>query len=571
MKKNVTQATENTEVTSSVAAKPYKKRFAWLISALSLLVLGATALIILTFVDFSDTKTNKPGANNSAKTGYPYSDTAITDYIPLTKDMVTGHVIPGADVKLKDVTDESVKTSINQQLLAAVAITEEQKAKGQYVVKRTLPIGYADEIRLHVLYVKNEAGERVGEKYFPSAYMASNFFQVGMAYFGKDFDDALIGLVPSETGVYEVRTHGTVDASSVICLTYNVTEKIPATEEGGKETTKTHLTMSSERIELALKDEAWRNLLLENYGTVGQSFSFDYEEDIDDDGTTEKVTYNCVISSVLTREEYVTIKATLPEDFFAEGYADEELVALNGKELTFYISIDFMIDHEANTWETMTLVDMTNTLGFTPENKTDLAAARAECLTALKKQAEESNKTNEPTVKLGLVWNYLLDHLAFTGTLPAEALNEAIKSAKEQVEYYYNYYYSSDALFAETFPNIDLYAASSYMWNYDAADYDGYEDYIENYYAPRTVKQMLLVYGIYNTCINNENALSTEYESLMAEIIAANTTETSSVTRQEVIDYYGETYLREQSILALVNKYLTDNNQIDWNTYKDPK
>ena len=57
MKKNAITETENTEETSSVAAKPYKKRFAWLISALSLLVLGATALIILTFVDFSDTKT----------------------------------------------------------------------------------------------------------------------------------------------------------------------------------------------------------------------------------------------------------------------------------------------------------------------------------------------------------------------------------------------------------------------------------------------------------------------------------------------------------------------------------
>ena len=326
--------------------------------------------------------------------------------------------------------------------------------------------------------------------------------------------------------------------------------------------------MSSERIELALKDEAWRNLLLENYGTVGQSFSFDYEEDIDDDGTTEKVTYNCVISSVLTYEEYVTIKATLPEDFFTEGYADDELVALNGKELTFYINIDFVIDHEANTWETMTLADMTNTLGFTPTDKADLTAARAECITELKKLAEESNKTNEPTVKLGLIWNYLVDNLVFTGALPEEALNEVIASAKEQVEYYYNYY-SSEELFTKTFPNIDLYAASSYMWNYDAAEYDGYEDYIENYYAPRTVKQMLLAYGIYNTCINDENALSAEYESQIAEAIAASTTETTSVTRQDIIDYYGETYVREQAIIALVNNYLIENNTIDWDTYKD--
>ena len=398
--------------------------------------------------------------------------------------------------------------------------------------------------------------------------MTANFFQVGREIYGKEFDDKLIGLIPKDTGLYEVRTYGTVDEDDVICLTYTVSEKIPATTADGKETTKTHKNLTAERIELARADKAWRDLLLSNYGTVGQSFSFDYEEDINDDGKTEKVTYNCVVSSVLTEEEPYALTAKLPEDFFTEGYAEEELVALNGKELTFYINIEFLIDHEANTWETMDLTDMINTLGFTPTDKTDLSAARAECIVEMTKRAKEDNAANEPTLKLGLIWTHLLDNLKFTGTLPKEALDEVIASAKQQVESAYNSLYSSDELFAEVFPNIDLYAASSYMWSYDATEYDGYEDFIERYYAPRTVKQALLVYGIYDVCINDEKALEAEFDALITEIIAANTNENGTVTREEILEYYGETYLREQTLAQMVNDYLLANNTVDFTKKK---
>ena len=44
-------------------------------------------------------------------------------------------------------------------------------------------------------------------------------------------------------------------------------------------------------------------------------------------------------------------------------------------------------------------------------------------------------------------------------------------------------------------------------------------------------------------------------------------------TRKEVIEYfetnYGKEYLNDQTVVELVNDYLTEKNTIDWNTYKD--
>ena len=229
----------------------------------------------------------------------------------------------------------------------------------------------------------------------------------------------------------------------------------------------------------------------------------------------------------------------------------------------------------------MTVVDMTNTLGVTPSNVADInkdknpdgyeeayRKAREECVKKLKENQTASYETTKESLTLALVWGHLLDNLTFTGPLPEKALEEAKKTAREQVEYYYSYY-SSDPLFLETFPNIDLYAASTYMWGYDVEEYDGYEDYIDTYYAPRAVKQMLLTFGIYKNFINDEKVLNARYEEIISEIIVANTAADGAPTRAEVIEYFGEDYLRDTAITELCNEYLIKNNTIDWDLYKD--
>ena len=587
---------ETESVAAEASAKkprsPYYGRFVMLISLLVALSILASALAVFTFGDFS--KKNKP----TVQTGFVYRDAKISDYIALTEQLLTGYTVPGADVALDPVTEKTVRQYIDTLLLSNVALTTKEKQSGAYETRRSTPIGYADELSLYVLYVENEAGEQVLDKFFNNAYMDMGFFQVGMEAFGPAFDDALIGKRPMDIGSFEAVTMGSIDADDVICITYTVTEKIPvetedaatadADDEEEEETyTKIHKNVTGLRVDLGrLTDEEdvkWRDALLKNYGTIGQSFSFEIEEDADEDGDKETVTYEGVIASKIVNEEPCVLTVTLPEDYFGSAPTDEDRKALNGATVKFYVIAEFLVDHEANTSETMDKADMINTLGFTPSNlskldktKDDYEAecekAREECVAHFTKQMEQSHKETTESMTLSLIWNHLLDTLDFTGALPEEAIEEMKTSLRQQVESAYSQY-STQSAFLEQFPNIDLYAASSYMWNYDVKDYEDYEDYIDNYLAARSVKQQLLVFGIYETVLKDKKALNAKYEELIVEVIDNSTTETETPTRKEVIEYfekyYGKHYLKDQAKLELVNDYLAEKNTIDWNTYKE--
>ena len=392
--------------------------------------------------------------------------------------------------------------------------------------------------------------------------------QIGMEVFGPSLDEALIGLIPKDVGSFELRTMGEVEADDVILFTYTVKETTPATEEGKDDKVETHADVSAERIELARRDAAWVAKVLESYGAIGQTFSFEYEEDIDEDGKTETVTYEGVISAVVEDETSTPITVALPDDYFGKTETGK-LETLNGKTLTFYINVDFSIDHEVNTAENMTLADMVNTLKFTPTDKKDLDAARTECLAHFKKTLTEDHDSTVKSTKLSLIWTHLLDNLVFTGTLPEAAITEMKNYYKQQLEYEYSQYSGSTSDFSALFPEIDDYAV--YVWGYEKEDYEGYEDYIEKTLATRSVKQQLLTVGIYRTFINDKAKLDAELEELINMIIENNNKDTKTYVRQDVIDYYGEDYLRDSAMATLVEEYLLEKNTVDWDQAKDPE
>lgn len=606
-KKDLRPVSEVKGAPDGAAVQKKKKGFVGFLAAVATTVPALVAILValslltavfavLTFAPMPWSKDKGTGSGSGAgstvsNAGFAYRDEALGDYITLLESMVTGLSVPGADAALDPVTEENVKQYIEAQLLSKVALTATQLQNGSYTPKKSIPITYADELLLYVLYVENEQGEHVREQFFNNAYMDSGFFQVGMEAFGPAFDEALIGKKPTELGSFEFISMGEIDADDVIVISYSATEKIPAKEgeEDAEETAVVHKNVVGMRVDLGdlseEQDVAWREALLASYGTIGQSFTFDIEEDIDEDGTKEKVTYEGVVASKIVDETPYEVTVKLPDDYFGSAPTDEELKALNGATLKFYIVVDYLVEHEANTFDEMTTADMINVLGFTPTNlskinketnpdgyEEEYRKAREACLAQFKKDLEEQNKTSTESVTLSLIWNHLLDNLEFTGELPKEALDEVKEALREQVEYYYSYY-SSDSAFLEQFPNIDLYAASVYMWNYDAKEYDGYEDYIDNYLAPRSVKQQLLTFGIYKAFINDKTKLDAKYEELIAEIIEVNTEGDQAPTRKEVIEHfektYGKYYITDQATVELVNEYLAEKNTIDWNTYKD--
>lgn len=651
--------------TATGAPAPAAKRpLTALIAVFVALCLLAGALGVYLFVDFPSGGTSSGGGTQNGSTAFDYYKALTSDYIALTKDMVTGLTIPGFDSRVDEVTEENVKTLLNKALLSKVALTSDELSNGYYLPIRTEKIDYADEVFFYILWVEKANGERVSTKFFDNAYGEAGSIQIGMESFGKEFDDALTGRIPMESGSFETRPLGAVGENDVVLITYTVTEKVPATEEGGEESVKNHVNETSARIDLSKADAAWRKLLLDNYGTIGQFFRFEYEEDIDGDGKNEKVLYEGMIDAAITEETYISFTVKLPEDFFGKSPKDPEYAELNGASLTFYVSIDYCVKHAANTVDTMTFTEMTTTLEsvtgvtFTPKNlttyqdatkkittaegaiktykesiktlendivrlekeikeftekdpvanadkitkrqntlaakktalaekqaelavkeaelptlkdaqKAQLAPMRVECIAEYKKQLAESYDATVKNTAVSLIWEQLLETLSFI-KLPEEPVKELIKEATDALKSSYDSLSSAQKLY---YRDIDEYAAS-YFFGYDEEKYSGYADYIENSLAPKTIKQSLLYPGIYKTLINDQKKLDAAIQESIEEIIESNATvnETTGAvekpSKQDVIDYFGNDYLRNYAISGLVDDYLAENNTIDWDTAK---
>lgn len=407
--KNNIPVNDSPEAAAAVK-KPSRRLFVVLISLLTALSLLTAAFAVLTFVDFSkDGNDGTTGGAGSTNTVFNYFDAPYADYIALTESMLKGLTLPGYDSRVDEVTDENVAKYINRILLNAVALTEDQITQKSYSanVKWSEAIDYADDVFLYIVRVEKD-GKRVAPDYFENAYMEPGRVQIGMEYFGKSFDQALTGLIPMNVGSYEKRTRGEVKATDVILISYTATETVKATEEGKEDTVKNHKNYEGMRLDLnTVEDAAWRDALLANYGTVGQYFSFEYEEDVNEDGTKEKLKYEGVIEAVVENEETYPLVATLPENFFGENPEDETLAALNGAELTFHIVIDHMVPHEANTVDTLTKADIDTinaylseggALTFTPSNDKD-GKGELSTLTTQKSTLEAEKKKLEGEIE----------------------------------------------------------------------------------------------------------------------------------------------------------------------------
>lgn len=565
---------ENTTPVSAPRKKIMSRRVIAMIATLVAAALLLTSLIVLNNVDLSEESGKKPTTNT--KTSFSYRDANIAEYIALRPELVTGLVLPGFESRVDEVTDESVKKYINRQLLSLVAGTNSA------VHKKNQALAYGDEISLYIISVTRD-GAPVDVDVFNNAYMDMGLVQIGAEMLGEDFDRALIasGIKPSDTG-FETVDRADVKADSVILLTYTAKETVPATAEGKEDTEKVYADVTGTRIDLAKKaekDAAWVEKVLSGYGVIGQEFSFEHEEDIDKDGDTEKLTYTCTINGVVSEERTATVTATLPDDYFGENPKDEKFAALNGAELVFEIVIDYSVPHpDALTFDTMTHAVIVNDFSFfsydankdngickhghNPKDYATDADTRAQFFSCMKEMLAASYEETVKSAELSVIWTAFLDTIEFI-KLPEQALTEMKDYFRNDASYGINaIYYSSGSTY-------DIETFAQFYWGYDTDEYESYENYIDEYLAPRAVKQRLLHEGIYRTYINDDAELERRFEALVGEIITANTTEQGVPTREEVFSYFGETALRERVREEMVSDYLRKNNTVDFTASKE--
>ena len=468
---------------------------------------------------------------------FNYEKIDISDYVPgFSSAMVSGlKDIPGKDVKPTDVDADSVKKYINSVLLENATAVNGGKAN------KTKPVGYADQVALYILEVTLD-GTLVDTEYFENAYEVGTI-QVGAEIFGKDFDDKLIGLVPENTGKVTFLTVGKPVRGDVLSVSYTAT--IDGEDEAYESWTNLRIDTASPR------NEALCDAILSGCETVGQRFTFTLTHDIDDDGEDEKVEYAVTVGAIVTEEEVAEITFVLPEDYFTENQ-DEEYTSLNGKTLKCRLVIDYSVDYTANTWETMTKSDM-SVLGYTATEEND--TQRGKCIEYVTDVLTLDHDETKEETALGLIWQKLLDEIEFD-SLPEEAVAEIYESAYGSL--LNNFYYNGGSAYY-----TDINAFGPVFFSYDATEYEKVTDYLNDYFVPRYVKQQMLVYAIYGGLVEDPKGakLDEKYEEWVDSLTAD---AGEGVTEEEVIEYYGEDYIRSLAIADLANDYLLENNSINW-------
>ena len=560
---------------ASVTKKSYPNRI--LSVLLALLIALNAALSVFLILE------NRPEdvREESESEAFDFENANIKDYLAaFSAALLTGNTYAGKELALdKNVSEEDAKTYITSLFLAKATPSDGGK------LNKTKPMDFADQLSFYVLYAEkvNEDGtySPLDTEYFINAFAQSGQIQLGSAILGKEFDAALFGKAPSELGSVTMREHGYVTdgEETVLVVSYEATID-------GKDTV--YKTVNGKRFDTLKESGAFADALLAKLAdgsnvALGEGFKLDVTHDINEDGKDELVHYNVNVNAAVTEDEYI-IEATLPEDFFGKN---DENYALCGTKLAFHVAALYSVAYEVSFTTTenkvvkingfddltaeyiSTVLESVSSTGFSTE-KTEDAEVRAEYLDYYVEHLTESYEETQKTNAINLIWKNLLNDIDFDH-LPEDALEElkeesltAFNSQYEQMVYYY-------ASYSMTNPYATIEDFAKDYFGYDTETYESYVDYIEKEHTPKAVKQELLIYAIYNSGLIEDAygkymKLFNEYVDAFIKVAANQGT---TLSRDAAIERVynangGAKNVKEAYILQIVNDYLYENNQIDW-------
>ena len=557
---------------SSERTPAYKNRKITVILSvlLAALILLNAALALLLALD------GKDGDTADAPDAFSYAEADIKDYIAaFSSALFTGKTFAGKEYAIEGVDDEYVTRTINSTVLSKAEVANSG------FVNKTAPIGYADMVYFYILSVKEFDADGVtlkdiDDSFFVNAYTQRGELQIGAELLGKDFDAALTGKAPNDLGLSVFREHGFAadGGESVFVISYegkiDGKDTVAKTANGVRLDTLKAKGVLEEKIAQKLADESV---------ALGESFKLDITHDVDEDEKDELVHYTVTVNAAVTETPY-TLEATLPDNYFGEK---DDFYALNGKKLSFSIIVDYSVDYkvayEGNDgsektvegFETLTAEYIKNVLGF-ETIETDDAKAREAYFADTKKKVEESLDATRKQNATSIIWQGLLDEIKFD-SLPTEELDKVADSAvSEFINLYYQNSYQYET-FSVTYPTVEDYARA--YFDYSREEFESYEDYLKNEYAPSTVKQQLLLYAIYNS-----GAIENAYEKYMKllneqadAIIKSAAEQNQTVTRDEALNnlysQYGKDAVVQSFITQVVNDFLYEKNSVDWELSAD--
>ena len=241
---------------------------------------------------------------------------------------------------------------------------------------------------------------------------------------------------------------------------------------------------------------------------------------------------------------------------FPEGYSEE----LGGKEATFQVVIEYAVQYTLPEYTRSFVVD---TLKYEP--KDEFYASDRALLDEFEEYVYdylvEQNKTNVENAKIDTLWNHLTEK-AICQNHPQLELDYYASSYKAEVEYYFEYYtaYGGDE-FKKLYPDIATFAPV-YLGLAKGADWEA-----EVAKMSRLMVERDMITHAIAELEDLETVTEEEFNAQVQYWIDYYlSTYYTSVSKAEIIQNMGETFLMESAFAEKLDKWLMD--QVTF-TYED--
>ncbi len=362
---------------------------------------------------------------------------------------------------------------------------------------------------------------------------------IGSGTFIDGFEDGLIGVVPNETSFTKIDS-GKVKADYIAYVSYTYTYL----DESGAEKTG---EVKDKRIDLANPKASDAIFVDKIVGqTVGTAFTFDASYDVTNDGEEENASFTMKVKYA-TMEEAVAVKATFPDPY----KSNEEL---SGKEATFYVIVKSLSRVELPE---LTEDVITNTIKYKSENGTKGEALIAEFRNMLKEELVASRKATVEQTALENLLLVLYDK-ATVKEYPAEALEEAIAYYKTSIAEAFTQY-------SQQYSDFPYKTEEEFAPDFFGSDYDktyNLEANIEKIAKKNILMNMVDNYLIQEEKIKYEN--DKEREDTVNALIESFIynyyyTYGQQVTKEQVLEAYGEDYFAQAGLYNKLSAFLLEN------------
>ena len=479
------------------------------------------ALMILSLA-FGMASCKKNEENKNEDGTFSFLKEKMSDYISLNREDYFGTTVQVEAIP--EVSEKDVQEYIDYMLESTVEKTT--------YTDRAIEEG--DTVSLYfrgsVDGVDFEGGSNMSDKTPASLVIGSGNFIPG-------FEDALIGLVPNTTSFTRIES-GTVKADYVAYAEYAYTS--------GDKTGEV-----SVRIDLSDPSEDHKVLAENIIGkTVGTSFNFEAEYDVDGDGTKENAEFTMKVNFA-SIEETAPITVTFPDPY----KSNEEL---SGKEAVFHVVVKDLARAEIPE---LTAEIISGKLGYKSQKEATGDELVAEFRESVELYLNESRDASIKNAALSKIFTLLYEKTEVK-KYPETVVEELLKYSNDDLKAAFDYYTQNYTDFP--YSTVEEFAPDYYGANYDTEL--SHEEAMDKYVRKTVLMQMVPFYIIQaeNIDFENEEAKQASIKS-MAEYYANYYSNMygQTYTPDAIMEMMGEDALVEEGLVNLLYEKILEENTIE--------